>query len=421
MTRLRIAEGAARIREGVQSALRTPHSALIAWLLLAACMLGFGPPTLGSGEPHTPSVGSRELAALRAVPTLSPTVAAVAAAILSGSDGHVLAGRNADARLAPASLTKMMTALVALERFPLASAIVATERSQSEPSVIGLDPGDVLSLEHMLYGLMLPSGNDAALAIAETVGEGSIARFVGWMNERAERMGLHNTRFTNPTGLDEPNHYSSARDMGQIATAVMAEPTLARIVGTPRLTVPGPPLYFFMNSNPILSTYPGIEGVKTGFTDDAGRCFAASATRDGRRIIVVVLNSPNIGAESQILLDAGFEMSRRTAVQAARPGFAGVIAVAETGQSDSAGPPTLNLAGWELPLLRAFGTSAQSTISLAGRTIVSIPAPRPVQGPGAGGQGPGVGQVSLDLPDPRPSTPDPHVRTWARGAGTRDA
>jgi D-alanyl-D-alanine carboxypeptidase len=310
------------------------------------------------------------MAALRSAPAVPSTVSAVAAAIVSGSDGHDLAARNADARLAPASLTKMMTALVAVDRSPLSNPIVATERSRSEPSVIGLDAGDRLSLEDMLYGLLLPSGNDAALAIAETLGGGSIERFVGWMNERAERMGLHNTHFANPTGLDELDHYSSARDLGEIARALLAEPTLARIVGTGRHVVEGPPLYVFATTNPLLSSYPGIEGVKTGFTDDAGRCFVASATRDGHRIIIVLLNSPNITVEGRVLLDAGFEMLRSAALQTRRPGFSGLALVSEARAADDPTLPVVPLAGWELPFLRAFGNASQVTISLAGRPIL---------------------------------------------------
>jgi D-alanyl-D-alanine carboxypeptidase (penicillin-binding protein 5/6) len=222
----------------------------------------------------------------------------------------------------------------------------------------------------MLYGLLLPSGNDAALAIAETLGGGSIERFVGWMNERAERMGLHNTHFANPTGLDELDHYSSARDLGEIARALLAEPTLARIVGTGRHVVEGPPLYVFATTNPLLSSYPGIEGVKTGFTDDAGRCFVASATRDGHRIIIVLLNSPNITVEGRVLLDAGFEMLRSAALQTRRPGFSGLALVSEARAADDPTLPVVPLAGWELPFLRAFGNASQVTISLAGRPIL---------------------------------------------------
>ena len=275
-----------------------------------------------------------------------------------------IASRNADDHLAEASLTKMMTALVALDHASLTDVITATERSRSEPSVIGLDPGDTLSLEDMLYGLLLPSGNDAALAIAESVGGGSIDRFVGWMNERGATMGLHNTHFANPHGLDQEGHYTSARDIAQIAREFMAEPTLARIVRTPRYEVPGPPLYVFRTSNPLLGVYPGVDGIKTGFTDDAGRCLAVSVVRDGRRIITIVLNSPNIASDSSALLDAAFALASPRPVELVRPGFASV-------RVGAGGTYTFGLVGWEVPLLRAYadGDLTRPALTLAGHGI----------------------------------------------------
>jgi D-alanyl-D-alanine carboxypeptidase (penicillin-binding protein 5/6) len=259
----------------------------------------------------------------------------------------------------------MMTALVAIERFSLADPIVATPRSRSEPSIIGLDPGDRLSLENMLYGLLLPSGNDAALAIAETIGEGSIERFVEWMNERAAGMGLRNTRFTNPTGLDDSSQYSSARDLAEIARTLMAEPTLARIVATPRYAVQGPPLWFFGTTNPLLGTTPGVDGIKTGYTDEAGRCFAATAMRNGHRVVTVMLNSPNIAQEAQVLLDAGFAMARHVTLDVTRPGFARLVEE----RTPRPGRPVLALAGWETVLLRGFTTGEHTTVLLAGQPV----------------------------------------------------
>lgn len=335
------------------------------WLFLAAGTMGFGPPALGDGDPFSAPIGSAELSALRAAPVIPGSVGAVAATIVDAESGRTLASRNADARLAPASLAKMMTALVALDRAALVDPMVATLRSRSEPSIIGLEPGDTLSLEDMLYGLLLPSGNDAALAIAETVGGGSIERFVAWMNERAVAMGLKNTRFVNPNGLDDVGQYSSARDLAEIATAVMAEPQLARIVGTQRRVVQAPPQYFFANTNPLLGRFDGLDGVKTGFTDEAGRSFAASATRNGQRIVTVVLNSPDIAQETRTLLQMGFTAARRTAIEVPRPGFAR-LREADPAQAIR---PTIALTGWELPLLRAFKGGTQTTISMAGKPI----------------------------------------------------
>ncbi len=313
-------------------------------LVLFPGAVGFGPPTLVGPDQFSPAIGSAELAALRAMPQVPTTVRAVGAVVLDAESNHVLFSRNADARLAPASLTKMMTALVALDHASLADTIRATERSLSEPTIIGLDPGETMPLEFGLYGLLLSSGNDAALAIAESIGGGSIDRFVGWMNDRALTMGLKNTHFANPNGLDQAGHYSSARDLAEIARALLAEPTLARIVATRRFVYEGPPLYVFVNSNPLLGQYDGLDGVKTGFTDDAGSCLAASAMRDGRRLISIVLNSSGIAAETIALLDLGFATAQARTLEVPKP--------------------------WELPFVRAFTAGGRTTVSLAGRPML---------------------------------------------------
>lgn len=319
---------------------------------MLSLVAGFGPPSLGLGDPFESRIGSNELAALRGQPL--PPVRAVASALLDANTDHFLMAHAADTRLAPASLTKMMTALVAVERAPLFAPILATERSLSEPAIIGLDPGDQLSLEEMLYGLLLPSGNDAALAIAESVGGGSIEQFVSWMNDRVVSMGLKNTHFANPTGLDAANHYSSARDMAEIARALMADPTLARISATPRYIAPGPPPYLFLSINPLMGNYDGLDGVKTGFTDAAGRTFAASATRNGQRLIAVVMNSPDIGAEARQLLDLGFNQMPVRPVTIGRAGLARVQVASSS--------VAVRLAGWENSLLRGFSWREQDVL-----------------------------------------------------------
>ncbi|MBM2811161.1 MAG: Serine-type D-Ala-D-Ala carboxypeptidase [Chloroflexi bacterium] len=336
-------------------------SSLLCCLLVLLGTTGFGPPAFGTGEPFAAPLGSSDLAALATAPSVPTAVTAAAATIVSASDGHALVSRNADIRLAPASLTKLMTALVALDRASLDRPIYATERSRTEPAVIGLDPGDVLSLEDILYGLLLVSGNDAALAIAETVGDGSITQFVAWMNQRASTMGLRNTHFMNPHGLDQEGHYSSANDMAEVARAAFAEPRLARILSTNRHVVPGPPLYLFTATNPLLGVYPGLDAGKTGFTDAAGRCLVAAATRDGQRLISVVLNSPDISRETTLLLDAGFAMTRRVGLLPTYTGFAGV----------RPGPlatdvPALSLAGWEAPFIRTYTARGRITMWMPG-------------------------------------------------------
>ena len=233
-------------------------------------------------------------------------VSARAAVTIDASSGAVLFSHNPFDELPPASLTKMVTALVALERGTLDQPIEPRHDFDVEPIVIGIGAGDSLRLEDALYGLLLNSGNDVGLAIAESVGRGSVARFVGWMNEVPRRLGLSHTRFANPHGLDEPGHVSSAYDMAVIGRALMQEPVLARIVGERRRVVDGPPRWLFQTTNPLLGTYAGADGIKTGYDILAGRCLVGTAAREGRRAIAVVLNSDRYAADVATLLDAAF-------------------------------------------------------------------------------------------------------------------
>ena len=242
-----------------------------------------------------------------------PIVQARAAVVLEVATGSVLYAKSAHERLPPASLTKMATAMVALERAEPERSIVASARSMVEPAVIGLDPGDRLPLREALYGLLLNSGNDVALAIAETLGDGSITTYVGWMNMLVRSLGLADTHFANPHGLDIGEHYSSAYDMAVVGRTLMRQPLLRSIVSERRHDYDGPPLWAFRNINRFLATYPGADGIKTGYEIRAGRCLAASATRNGRQLIVVVLNSEDYVADSATLMNYGFaELERRS-------------------------------------------------------------------------------------------------------------
>lgn len=240
------------------------------------------------------------------VPPEPPELGARSAIVVDADSGAVLYEHNARAEYAPASLTKMVTALVAVERAPLDHEVRAAHPYDVVPVVIGMEPGDVLTLEAALHGLLLNSGNDVAVAIAEAVAGGSTQTFVGWMNELTPRLGLKNSRFRNPHGLDQDGHVSSAYDMAIIGRALMLQPTLARIVGQTRFEVEGPPRWVFRSTNPLLGIYPGVDGIKTGYDVDAGRCLVATAVRGDRRAIAVVMDSPNTGAEAAALLDYAF-------------------------------------------------------------------------------------------------------------------
>jgi len=235
-----------------------------------------------------------------------PPIDARAAVLLEAHSGSVLFEQNAHEKLPPASLTKMATATVALEKGDPRQRVVASVNSMVEPTVIGLEPGDSLPLVDALYGLILNSGNDAALAIAESLGGGSIARFVGWMNAEVAASGLKNTHFANPHGLDVGEHYSSAFDMAIIGRILMRQPTLRAIAAEQRHIYDGPPVWAFRNVNMFLGAYPGADGIKTGYETRAGRCLAASASRDGHELIAVVLNSNRPVPDASALMDYGF-------------------------------------------------------------------------------------------------------------------
>ena len=230
--------------------------------------------------------------------------------------GEVLWRRLPDRVLPIASLTKMMTALVVVDRArPSAKVRVTKEALAYRGSGVGVLPrGKRVKLETMLNGLLLPSGNDAAIALAQRV-SGTVAGFVARMNERARDMGLGCTRFSSPDGFKNEGNHSCATDLAAMARAVLDERRLARIVRRRTAVLPFPikgGRIHLSNNNPLLRTgYPGTIGVKTGFTNEAGRCLVAAATRRGRRLGVVLLHSPDPGRQARVLLDRGFRRVAR--------------------------------------------------------------------------------------------------------------
>jgi D-alanyl-D-alanine carboxypeptidase len=225
--------------------------------------------------------------------------------------GAVLWRHQPDRVLPIASLTKMMTALLVVERAPPDAKVRVTKEALAyKGSAVGVLPkGKRIKLETMLNGLLLPSGNDAAIALAQRV-SGTVATFVQRMNERAGDLGLACTRFSSPDGFEDAGNHSCAIDLAEMARAVLDRPRLARIVERRRAVLPFPikggRIYLF-NNNPLLRTgYPGTIGIKTGFTDAAGRCLVAAARRNGRRLGVVLLHSPDPGKQATQLLNRGF-------------------------------------------------------------------------------------------------------------------
>ena len=229
-------------------------------------------------------------------------VSARAAVVIDADTGETLFEQNADSRLPMASTTKIMTALVALGEGDLDRVYtVKPEYAAVEGSSMYLKAGETLSLQDTLYGLMLASGNDAAVAIA---GEcGGMTAFVGKMNAKAAELGLTDTHFDNPNGLPSDTHYTTAHELAKITAAALKDPVFRQIVSTKSCTVSG---HALSNHNRLLSMYDGAIGVKTGFTRAAGRCLVSAAERNGRTIIAVTLNDPNDWNDHMEMLDAGF-------------------------------------------------------------------------------------------------------------------
>jgi D-alanyl-D-alanine carboxypeptidase (penicillin-binding protein 5/6) len=226
--------------------------------------------------------------------------------------GQVLWQHHAYERVPIASLTKMMTALLTVRAAPPdAPVLVTREAVDADGSKVGVLPlGRHVRLESMLYGLLLPSGNDAAVALAQHVAH-SVNRFVVRMNEEAARLGLGCTRYSSPSGYYDAGNYSCAADLAVLAHIDMEQPRIARIVHTYSAVLPFPikggKLYLYNNNPLLIYKYPGVTGMKTGQTEAAGRCLVATAERHGVRLGAIVLNSDAPGTQARELLDLGFE------------------------------------------------------------------------------------------------------------------
>jgi serine-type D-Ala-D-Ala carboxypeptidase (penicillin-binding protein 5/6) len=225
--------------------------------------------------------------------------------------GKVLWRRNPTRRLPIASLTKMMTALVVTDRLPRRAHVLITSKAlHYRGSAVGVLPkGKRPGVSAMLHGLLLPSGNDAARALAIRTA-GSISGFVGLMNERAAKMGMTCTHYTSPDGYIDRGNHSCAADLAAIGRAVLRQPRLAPIVARPsavlRFPIKGRKLYL-TNNNPLLRRrYQGVTGIKTGYTDAAGLCIVATARRGPIHLGVVLLHTPNWDQQARQLLDRGF-------------------------------------------------------------------------------------------------------------------
>ena len=241
------------------------------------------------------------------------STSAASAVLIEQESGRVLYAQSADEERLIASITKIMTAVVAIERGDLRARYTVTWDDMAEGSSMYLAPGDVLTLEELLYGLMLSSGNDAALAVAHCVA-GEVDAFVAMMNETAERLGMTHSHFANPNGLDAEGHYASAADMARLTAYALENQVFRRIVSTASITIGE---RYLANHNKLLRLYDGCLGVKTGYTQAAGRTLVSAAQREGMTLVCVTLNDRDDWNDHMALLDYGFANYRmETAVSA---------------------------------------------------------------------------------------------------------
>lgn len=277
--------------------------------MLALLFCGFGQPRISDGfQLPDFEIQSRQMQGIRQA--TMPPVTARAALLMDFASNRVLYDKASDQPLPPASTSKIMTALLTLEQGGLDDQTTVSERAAAEPGTrMELDAGERLTVRELLYGLLLPSGNDAALTLAER-NAGSIQAFVDRMNARAQALGLKNTHYADPDGINDASDRMSAYDVSQLARFTLnTQPLFSQIVRTAHYTIPaepGHPAFDLTNLNQLLGSYPGADGVKTGTTPGAGENLVGSATQKGHRLMAVVYNSQDRYADARKILDTGF-------------------------------------------------------------------------------------------------------------------
>jgi len=251
------------------------------------------------------------LAAVSLYVTPVGAVSAGKAIVLDAASGRTLYEKRADERSLIASTTKIMTALVVCQQCNVLDRVkIPKEAVGIEGSSMYLKEGEVLTVQELLYGLMLSSGNDAAVALAIYCG-GTVEGFAQLMNDKARYLGLNNTNFVNPHGLDHPDHYSTARDLAVLAAYAMDDPIFAKTVRTKSIQIGQ---RYLVNHNRLLWRVEGADGVKTGFTKAAGRILVSSAKRNGRRLVVVTIDDGNDWADHAKLYEDGFARYRQVQI-----------------------------------------------------------------------------------------------------------
>ena len=266
--------------------------------------------------PGAPKVAGEvvELSRISDYPVLKDSVfplvvAAQAAMAIDADSGAILFEKNPNLKLRPASTTKIMTALVAVDEFDLDEVVTVGEASRSIGQTADLVAGEQMTVENLLYALLVNSGNDAALALANH-DAGGYDKFVERMNEKAAKLHLINTYYRNVSGVEQEGHLTTVRDLLTLTKEVVRQPTLAKIVATKEITIvsiDGKYQHRLVNLNQLLGRLAGITGVKTGWTELAGECLVASVTRDGRTVLTAILNSPDRFGETEKLIEWVFD------------------------------------------------------------------------------------------------------------------
>jgi D-alanyl-D-alanine carboxypeptidase len=327
-------------------------------------------------------LGPDEIARLTALKH-PPELTAKSALLVDQDSGQTLFALHPDDPLPPASTAKIMTALVVLQQVNLDDAVTISEAAAATSgSRMGITAGETLTVRELLYGLLLPSGNDAAVALAEHVA-GSEADFVELMNREATSLGLEATHFTGPHGMDADGQTSSAADLLTVAQAALQYPVFAQMAATQSVEAGGLAL---TNTNELLGAYPGADGIKTGTSDAGGECLVASVTRQGHRLLAIVLGSQDRYADVRAMLDFaanGWHWSATTL-----PDNRLAWATGSDGQSYRLQTPKVDdifLPAWQRPLvqpIRRMDASVPLTSTLpvgelqwvlAGETLASAP------------------------------------------------
>ncbi len=341
----------------------------------------------------------RLLAALFAVLLLIPRIAkaeeafpdapAEAAYLIEANSGRVLYAKNENARLPMASTTKIMTALLAIESGRMDETVeVPAEAAGTEGSSMYLKAGETIPLRDLVYGLMLISGNDAAVAIA-CVLDGGTEAFAVHMNARAEELGLRDTHFVTPNGLHDPDHYTTAKDLTLLGAYALENPEFTAIVSTRYRKTEGSVQHTLKNKNRLLWEYEGGTGVKTGYTKAAGKCLVFAAERGGMKQVGAVLNCPSMWNTAKSMLDAGFRLYAEKRFVSADTVFTvpvengvkkalnaapirGILYPTEIGENESYAVLTTFDAGLSAPV-RAGDPVGSVSLVLNGTVVTTVP------------------------------------------------